>query len=41
MEQNSNSRSAIYGLVATTALIAGSIILAAVAVQGLQLIFGF
>ena len=36
-----NSRPAIYGLLATLALIAGSIVIAAVAVWGLQLVFGF
>lgn len=35
------SRPAIYGLLATTALIAGSIVFAAVAVWGLQVVFGF
>jgi hypothetical protein len=36
-----NSRPAIYGLLATTGLIAGSIGVAVVAVYGLQWIFGF
>lgn len=39
MEQK--SRPAIYGLLATTALIVGSIVVAAVAVWGLQALFGF
>jgi hypothetical protein len=36
-----NTRPAIYGFLATTALIGGSIAIAVVAVNGLQWIFGF
>ena len=35
------ARPAIYGLLATVGLIVGSVIIAALAVNGLQLVFGF